>query len=78
MDVVEEYVNVLDTMELDLSDPEVDKRFSLWNIVEANDQMRKFDEAIEAHKARAAGKPAPTPAGATPKTLVDPADSLIK
>jgi hypothetical protein len=75
MDVVEEYVKVLDTMELSLADPEVDKRFALWNIVEANDQSRKHADAIDKHKARTTGQPVPS-GGAGPKTLVNPADAL--
>jgi hypothetical protein len=77
MDVIEQYVKVLDTMELSLSDPEVDDRFALWNIVEANDQQRKFAEVIDAHKARASGKPA-TPTAPAANTLINPADALPK
>ena len=70
LDVVEEYSKVLAQLELSLSDPEVAERFSLWHIVEANDQQRKFAEAIEARKNRVTGKQPDA------KSLINPADAL--
>lgn len=52
MELVDKYTLVLEQLELSLSDEEVDEKFPLWSIVEANDMERKYDEAIEAHNAR--------------------------
>ena len=75
VDVVEEYVRVLEQLELSLSDEEVADRFPLWDIVKANDGQRKYAAAIEAYDARVSGKPAPKsePAG---KSLINPADAV--
>jgi hypothetical protein len=78
MDIVAEYVRVLEQLDLSLENEEVDKRFALWNIVEANDQQRKYDAAIEAHKARQSGKsPGETSRETSDETLVNPADALV-
>ena len=48
------------------------------NIVEANDQQRKYDAALEAHKARQSGKSPGETSHETPQeTLADPADALV-
>jgi hypothetical protein len=75
VDVVEEYVRVLEQLELSLSDEEVADRFPLWHIVKANDGQRKYAAAIEAYDARVSGKPAPKsePAG---NSLINPADAV--
>ena len=77
VDVVEEYVRVLDQMELSLSDEEIADRFPLWDLLKANDGQRKYSAAIEAHDARVSGKPVPKPqAQATDKSLINPADAI--
>lgn len=75
MDVVEEYVRVLESMDLSLSDEAIADRFPLWDIVKANDGQRKFSAAIEANDARGAGKPTAkqAPAG---NSLINPADAI--
>jgi hypothetical protein len=75
VDVVGEYVRVLEQLELSLSDEEVADRFPLWEVVKANDGQRKYAAAIEAYDARVSGKPAPKsePVG---KSLINPADAV--
>lgn len=71
LDVVGEYVKLLEQQDLSLEDPEVADRFPLWHIVRANDQMNKFESAIKAYDARVTGVPAEG------KTLINPADALL-
>jgi len=52
METVDEYALVLEQLDLSLADPEVAKKFPLWNIVEANDTERKYADAIEANQNR--------------------------
>jgi hypothetical protein len=75
MDVIEEYVKVLEQLELSLADGEVADRFPLWDLLIANDGQRKHTAAIEAYEARRSGKPLPKsqPAG---KSLINPADAI--
>ncbi|MCC6493777.1 MAG: hypothetical protein IT424_12245 [Pirellulales bacterium] len=73
MDVVEEYVKVLEQLDLRLSDEAVADKFALWNIVEANDQQRKYAEDLERYKGRKSGKPVDQP---QQPPLVNPADAL--
>lgn len=77
VDVVEEYVLVLNQMDVSLSDEEIADRFPLWEVLKANDSQRKFAAAIEAYDARVSGKPVPKPqAQATDKSLINPADAI--
>jgi hypothetical protein len=75
VDVVEEYVLVLNQMDLRLSDEEVADRFALWDLVKANDGQRKFAPEIEIYDARVTGKPISKPAGPS-KSLINPADAI--
>ena len=52
METVDEYALVLEQLDLSLADPQVEKTFPLWNIVEANDMESKYAGAIEAHQNR--------------------------
>lgn len=73
MDVVEQYVKVLEQLDLRLSDPEAADRFALWKIVEANDQQSKYAEEIERYQDRQAGKPVDQP---QQPPLVNPAEAI--
>jgi hypothetical protein len=80
MDVVEQYVDVLEQMDLRLSDKGVLERFALWPLVEANDQMRKYDDDLAVYHGEASSissvkTPASQDRGAA--TLVNPADVLV-
>jgi len=75
VDVVGEYVLVLNQMDLRLSDEEVADRFALWDLVRANDGQRKFAAEIEIYDARTTGKPIPKPS-APSKSLINPADAI--
>jgi hypothetical protein len=52
VDYTEQYNEVLQQLDLSLGDAEVDPTYPLWDILEANDQERKFDAAITEHKSR--------------------------
>ncbi len=52
MEFVEQYAEVLEQLDLNLSDEAVDRQFPLWDLVVMNDQERKFDEAIKEHFSR--------------------------
>ncbi len=57
MDFIDAYNKVLEQSDLSLADKEVGDRFPLWRIVEANDGQRKYQQALDAHNARATGLP---------------------
>ena len=71
LDVVDDYSGVLAQLELSLADAEIAERFPLWHIVEANDQQRKYADAIAARHGRVTGK---SPAA---ESLINPADALL-
>jgi hypothetical protein len=73
MEVVLEYVKVLEQLDLRLSDEEVASKFSLWKLVEANDQERELAEEVERYNARQSGKPTDQP---EQQPLVNPAEAL--
>jgi hypothetical protein len=80
LDVIEEYIKVLDTMELSLADPEVEKRFALWKILEANDQSRKHQDVIDKHNKRGGKDASKSPAGeqqGDSGPLINPADAIV-
>jgi hypothetical protein len=77
MDVIEDYIKVLDTMELSLADPEVEKKFALWNILEANDQQRKHQDVIDKHKKNTGAAPSKEEKGEQAKPLINPADAIV-
>mgnify|MGYP002621588141 CR=1 FL=1 len=52
MEYIEKYNEILQQLDLSLSDEEVDANFPLWEVVEASDQERKYADAIEEHKQR--------------------------
>lgn len=80
MDFIEDYAAVLEQLDLSLEDEDVANRFALWDILEVNDQQRKFDTAIEAYKARKAGIPIPKRAEpgeeADSNSLINPAEAV--
>ena len=65
---------------MSLEDEEVANRFVLWELLEINDQQRKFAGAIEAYKARKAGMPVPKRAepgdAAESNSLINPAEAV--
>ena len=75
MEFVDAYAKVLEQLDLSLEDEEVANRFALWELLEINDQTRKYDAAIEAHKARQAGLPVPKKGDAA-GSLINPAEAL--
>lgn len=84
MDFIDDYNQVLEQLDLSLTDKELADRFPLWPWLEANDQERKFAEAIELRRQRAGMAPlypseAPQPEGepaAEPAPLINPSDAL--
>ena len=79
MEFIEDYARVLEQLDLSLEDEDVANRFALWDILEVNDQQRKFAAAIEAHEARQAGLPIPKRTDEKAddsKSLINPADAL--
>jgi hypothetical protein len=79
IEFIEDYARVLEQLDLSLEDEEVANRFALWDILEVNDQQRKFAAAIEAHKAREAGLPVPQRSEDKPsesKSLINPAEAV--
>jgi hypothetical protein len=84
MDFIDDYNEVLEQLDLSLADKELADRFPLWPWLEANDQERKFAEAIELRRQRAGMAPLypseqPKPEGepaAEPAPLINPADAL--
>ena len=46
------YVGVLAQLDKSLSDDDIDERFPLWNLLEANDSERNFVEELAEHKRR--------------------------
>jgi hypothetical protein len=80
MEFIEDYAAVLEQLDLSLEDEEVANRFALWELLEINDQQRKFAGAIEAYKARKAGLPVPNraePGEATESnSLINPAEAV--
>jgi hypothetical protein len=75
VDVIDEYVKVLEQLELSLSDEEIAEKFPLWDLLIANDGQREHAAAIEAYEARRAGRPAPK-AEAAGESLINPADAV--
>jgi hypothetical protein len=55
MEFVDDYNDVLEQLDLSLADKEVADQFALWDVVKANDQERKYADAIDAHQAAATG-----------------------
>ena len=78
MDFIEAYAEVLEQLDLSLENDEVADRFALWDLLEVNDQQRKFAAAIDRYKARKAGVPIPqrSTAPAESKALINPAESV--
>jgi hypothetical protein len=84
MDFIDDYNKVLEQLDLSLTDKELADRFPLWAWLEANDQERKFADAIERRRERAGLAPlypseVPKPeaeGGSEPAPLIDPADAL--
>ena len=80
MEFIEDYAVVLEQLDLSLEDEEVANRFALWELLEINDQQRKFAGAIEAYKARKAGMPVPKRAepgdAAESNSLINPAEAV--
>ena len=52
MDEVEDYVRVLEQLDLSLMDADIESRFPLWDLVEMNDSDGKFSEYLLEHKRR--------------------------
>jgi len=52
LDYVNQYSTILEQLDLSLADEAVDRRFPLWDIVEANDMEKRYDEAIAKHLRR--------------------------
>lgn len=52
MEYLEQYAKVLQQLDLSLADEEIDKRFPLWDILEANDSDRRFDRVLLEHQRR--------------------------
>lgn len=50
MEEVERYVKVLDQLETSLMDEELEKKFPLWDLVEANDMSGDLREFVENHR----------------------------
>lgn len=65
MDYVEEYSKVLEQLDLSLASEEVDKRFALWDVLIANDNERKYAEAVVEHNRRLGLDPDGKPLKAT-------------
>ncbi|QDT72415.1 hypothetical protein [Lacipirellula limnantheis] len=76
MEFIEDYAAVLEQLDLSLEDEEVANRFALWELLEINDQQRKFAGAIEAHKARQAGMPVPKREESESNSLINPAEAV--
>jgi hypothetical protein len=79
MEFIEDYARVLEQLDLSLENEEVADRFALWELLEINDQQRKFAAAIEAYKARKAGLPVPKRSESSSdesKSLINPAEAL--
>jgi hypothetical protein len=72
MDFVDDYVKVLDQLDLSLADKEVADRFALKAIVEANDSQRKHTAAIDAWHERSTGLPAGT------EPVINPAEGNLQ
>ncbi|BBO32043.1 hypothetical protein [Lacipirellula parvula] len=71
MEFVDAYAKVLEQLDQSLEDDDVAERFALWELLEINDQTRKYDAAIEKQHARE-GKIK------RDDTLIDPTDALPK
>ena len=71
LEFVKAYSEVLGRNELSLEDPDVADRFALWEIVEANDNERKFAAALNARHERRTGIPLGT------ESLLNPADGIL-
>jgi hypothetical protein len=85
MDFIDDYNKVLEQLDLSLADKELAERFPLWEWLEANDQERKFADAIDLRRERKGMPPlypteaAPQPGAAEkdrPAPLINPADAL--
>ena len=57
MDEVEKYAAVLDQLDQSMMDEEIERKFPLWDLVEANNNGREFREYVANHKRREAEKP---------------------
>lgn len=73
MDIVGEYVKVLEQLDLRLSDKDVADKFALWDLVEANDQQRQYAEELDRYHGREVGKPVDQP---EQQPLVNPAEAI--
>ncbi|TWU25829.1 hypothetical protein [Bythopirellula polymerisocia] len=75
MEYVDKYNEILQQLDLRLSDEEVDASFPLWEIVEASDQERKYFDDIAEHKRRVEGSgQRPEPEADTPIEGDDPVE----
>jgi len=52
VEYVDQYREVLDQLNLSLSDEAIDARFPLWEVLEVNDGERNYVEEIAAHHQR--------------------------
>lgn len=80
MDIIEEYNSVLEQLDLSLADKDVSDRFALWDVVETNDQSRKFADELAIFHGRTGKAPLKTAEGAKDaqaEPAIDPSDALI-
>ena len=71
MEFVDAYDQVLEQLDLNLSDEGVDEGFALWDVVVANNPELRYTEDIEKREARKTGIPRGT------KPAINPADALV-
>ena len=79
MDFVEEYVKVLEQLDLRLSDKAVMDKFALWRIVAENNAERKYDADLDAWRSHDPGggrRKSPAVLDQGTPTLVNPADAF--
>lgn len=74
MDYVGEYSKVLEQLDLSLASEEVDQRFALWDVLIANDNERKYAEAVVEHNRRLGLDPDGRPLRATTPSENPPAE----
>lgn len=72
MEYIEKYAEVLGQLDQSLADPEVADRFALWDVIEANDSERSFQDELAQYQDRqlAASN------ADRPQSLIDPAELL--
>ena len=54
VDEVEQYMKVLEQLDLSLADEEIDKSFPLWDLVQLNNTNGEFSEVLNEHQRRTA------------------------